>query len=149
MPITIKAVTIADLSKIAPIFDKYRVFYKQESDLNLATNFIKARLENNQSVIFAALDSTNEFVGFTQLYPSFSSVSAKPLWILNDLYVDKSVRRQGIGQKLMQAAKEHAIKTNANGLMLETAIDNKNAQALYLKEGYELEDDVYFYGLSL
>lgn len=149
MSITIKTVTIADLSKIAPIFDKYRVFYKQESDLNLATNFIKARLENNQSVIFAAVNSRNEFVGFTQLYPSFSSVSAKPLWILNDLYVDKSVRRQGIGQKLMQAAKEHAIKTNAKGLMLETAIDNKNAQALYLKEGYELEDDVYFYGLSL
>jgi len=37
------------------LFDKYRVFYKQQSDIELARNFIQTRLDNNESVIFVAL----------------------------------------------------------------------------------------------
>jgi len=58
---------------IAPLFDKYRQFYKQPANKDPAAFFIKERLEKNESVIFLATWNS-EPAGFTQLYPIFSSV---------------------------------------------------------------------------
>ncbi|MCG9690005.1 GNAT family N-acetyltransferase, partial [Vibrio tubiashii] len=76
---------IEQLDVISPLFDAYRVFYGQESNLSVAREFIESRLNNNESVIFLALDDEGNGLGFTQLYPSFSSVSAARTWVLNDL----------------------------------------------------------------
>ncbi len=62
------------------LFDKYRVFYGQPSDRGLAKQFLQHRLMNNESVIFVALDNSQDKIipaGFTQLYPMYSSVRAK------------------------------------------------------------------------
>ncbi|WP_342668999.1 GNAT family N-acetyltransferase [Vibrio sonorensis] len=106
----ISQATIKDVAQIAPLFDRYRVFYQQQSDVELATQFIVERLSNNQSVILFAKDDAGNTVGFTQLYPTFSSVSAKPSLILNDLYVEQEQRGKGIGKALLIAAKEYANK---------------------------------------
>jgi ribosomal protein S18 acetylase RimI-like enzyme len=119
------------------LFDQYRVFYKQPSNLELARSFIQQRLRNNESVIFVALTSdTNKPVGFTQLYPSYSSVRAQKAWILNDLYVDRDYRKQGVGEKLIQTAMEFARQDGASFVELSTAIDNYTARGLYEKIGF-------------
>ena len=86
--------TTQHLSLITPIFNQYRVFYGQADDVTLAESFLKQRLENQQSVIFLAIEG-EKVVGFTQLYPTFSSVSAKASWILNDLFVLEEKRGAG------------------------------------------------------
>jgi hypothetical protein len=78
---------VEHLQEVSKLFDRYRVFYKQSSDIEAAKAFLQERFQKHDSIIFVALD--NELiVGFTQLYPSFSSVSMKRAWILNDLFVD-------------------------------------------------------------
>lgn len=77
---------------IAPLFDAYRQFYGQTPDLEGARQFLFERLQGGESVIFAVMEGENA-LGFTQLYPSFSSVSMKPIWILNDLFVVEKARR--------------------------------------------------------
>ena len=141
--------TIGQLDIISPLFDAYRVFYGQESDLNVAREFIESRLNNNESVIFLALDDEGNGLGFTQLYPSFSSVSAAKTWVLNDLFVSDTARRQGVARKLMDAAKEMGLKDDVKGLALETAESNGNAQKLYESLGYEKESGTYHYFLQL
>lgn len=131
---------------VAPLFDAYRQFYKQKSDLAGARAFIGERLNKDQSVIFLALDGEAKWqqaVGFTQLYPSFSSSSMRRLWILNDLFVVPSARKQGVAEALMERARQLALETKADGLTLETATDNHTAQRLYEKLGYK-KDVVYF-----
>lgn len=91
--VVIQKATVKDISIIAPLFNSYRVFYKQESNLVAATEFLTERLNQNQSYIFIAFID-NKAVGFTQLFTSFSSVSLKSVFILNDLYVDKNHRSQ-------------------------------------------------------
>jgi len=86
------------------LFDQYRVFYKQESDIERAKTFIQARLDNNESVIFVALSSDKTPVGFTQLYPKYSSARTVKNWILNDLFVLKEFRKQGVGESLIKTA---------------------------------------------
>ncbi|MGG2094991.1 GNAT family N-acetyltransferase [Bacillus sp. S13(2024)] len=140
--------TIKDLKVVSHLFNLYRIFYKQPSDYEDAESFISDRLKNEESVIFVAVHE-GEYLGFTQLYPSFSSVSMKRTWILNDLYVQEEARKQGIAQALLDKAKLHAIQSNAKSLELQTAPDNTNAQKLYEKNGYQNDTSFLNYSLNL
>ena len=80
---------------LTPLFDGYRQFYKQPSNLEGARRFLSERLANKESVIFLA-SNEEEGLGFIQLYPTFSSIVLKRMWILNDLYVLPDARRQGV-----------------------------------------------------
>ena len=99
--IQVKYATPDDLEALVPLFDAYRVFYEKPSDLKLARSFLTERLQLRESVILLAVTASGEAVGFTQLYPSFSSVSARRIWILNDLYVAEQARGSGAAQALM------------------------------------------------
>lgn len=143
----IQRATINDLNSLTELFDSYRIFYKQESNLEGAKSFLKERLVNDDSVVFIAYDETNP-VGFVQLYPTFSSVSMKRSWVLNDLYVNASARKKGFGEKLIKKAIEFAEETGAKGVSLETGHDNVTAQSLYEKIGFKKESN-YFYYYSL
>ncbi|MBM7694195.1 ribosomal protein S18 acetylase RimI-like enzyme [Peribacillus deserti] len=138
--------TINDLDGISEIFNLYRVFYEQPSDLKAARAFITERLINRDSIIFTAVKE-GRYAGFTQLYPSFSSVSMKRSLILNDLYVHENARKLGVGKQLLDAAKEYAIKSGAKGLSLQTANENTSAQSLYEKYGYQQETEFISYNL--
>jgi len=140
-------VTLDHLDLVAPLFDGYRQFYKQPSNLPGVRQFIKDRLIRHDSVIFLALLEFDP-VGFTQLYPSFSSTSMQRLWILNDLFVAPNGRRQGIGEALLERARQFAVEDGAKGLMLETAVTNTTAQKLYERLGWERDTEYYVYNLT-
>ncbi|UBH26468.1 GNAT family N-acetyltransferase [Aeromonas enteropelogenes] len=137
-----------DLDIISPLFNAYRIFYGQQEDMTLARHFLAERLSQQESVIFFARDKQGAGIGFTQLYPSFSSVSVMPIWILNDLYVVAQARRAGVATQLMGAAKTFAMATDAKGLALETAPDNVAGQRLYESMGYQ-KSPGYHYFLAL
>ena len=141
--IAIVRATRAELADLVPLFDGYRQFYGQRSDLAAARAFLGDRLERSESVIYLAYTGPREAAGFTQLYPSFSSVSLKPLWILNDLFVRPDIRRGGVGRALLERARQHAVETGAKGLVLSTGVTNKAAQTLYESCGW-LRDDEFF-----
>jgi len=136
-----------DLDDLVPLFDAYRQFYGQRSDLAAARAFLRDRIERDESVIYLAYTKPREAVGFTQLYPSFSSISLRPLWILNDLYVRSDVRRGGVGRALLERARQHAIETAAKGLVLSTGVTNKAAQTLYESCGWQRDDEFFQYHL--
>lgn len=125
------------------LFDSYRVFYKQASSLTVAQQFIDERLQNKESVIFVALETaTNKPIGFTQLYPKYSSARVIKNWILNDLYVDAAYRKQGIGEKLIYTALQFAKDEGAKVVELSTAVDNYTAQSLYEEIGFKRKNPI-------
>ena len=131
------------IPEIGRLFDLYRQFYECDADLELATNFIRDRLANDESVIFVAEDGES-LKGFTQLYESFCSVEVMKIFILYDLYVDSDVRNGGVGAKLMNAATEFARENGAGRLDLLTAKDNYPGQHLYEKLGYVKVNEEFF-----
>jgi len=145
--ITVRKATLQDLEELSILFDAYRIFYKQQGDIEAAREFLKERLLHNESVIYVAFNEEIA-VGFTQLYPIFSSVSLKNAWLLNDLYVLPAARRLGVAEALLNVAREHGIHTGAKWLLLETARDNFPAQSLYEKNGWVRAEDI-FYTLDL
>jgi ribosomal protein S18 acetylase RimI-like enzyme len=137
-----------DLGEVVQLFDQYRVFYKQSSDLESAKNFLRERFQKGDSTIFVATDLDRK-VGFTQLYPSFSSVSMKRIWILNDLFVMEQYRQQGVAKALMNAAENFARESGAVRIALSTQVSNGAAQALYKSLGYGKDENFYHYALQL
>ncbi|WP_077304541.1 GNAT family N-acetyltransferase [Terribacillus halophilus] len=140
--------TLQDVKQTAALFDQYRQFYKQAPDLNGAEAYLTERLEKEESVIFLA-KMEERCVGFAQLYPTYSSIGMKRAWILNDLFVAESSRKQGVGEKLLEAAKILAMETGAASIALSTAPDNEKAQRLYERKGYVRDQQFFHYELSL
>ena len=141
----------ASLEHLGPatlLFDAYRRFYGQPSDPEGARSFLSERIAREESVLFLALDESRG-LGFAQLYPSFSSVSMKQLWILNDLFVTPGARGRGIGTALLAEATRLAAKTRARGLELATATDNLPAQRLYEKLGWKRDRAFHYYSLDV
>ncbi len=144
---TVRLATISDLDLLVPLFDAYRVFYRKASDLDLARRFLSERLRNNQSTIFLALQPDGSAAGFTQLFPTYSSVAAAPVLILNDLFVDPDARRRGTGALLLDAAVRYGRETGAVRLTLSTEVTNRTAQALYESRGWVRQTEFYVYNL--
>lgn len=135
------------LDAVAPLFDAYRQYYGQKSDLIESKKFLSERLFLNESVIFLALED-NKALGFTQLYPMFSSVSMERQWVLNDLFVYENARNLGIGKAILETAQNFVRQLGHKGLLLETTPENIKAQKLYKNLGWKHEENQYYYWKS-
>jgi GNAT superfamily N-acetyltransferase len=140
--VSVREAGLSDLARLSVLFDQYRQFQGQASDLPGARAFLEARLANRESFIFIAA-SQGQAVGFAQLFPSFSSVSLKRVFILNDLFVSASGRRQGIASQLLGTLETFAWSNDAARLTLNVARQNPAAQALYEARGWK-QDAVFF-----
>ena len=142
--IEIKQARRENLQQLAVIFDNYRNFSGQPSDIASGSLFLEERMKKKESIVFIALIDT-QIVGFVQLYPLFTSVGMKRLWLLNDLYVDEKMRGKGVAKKIIERCKILVKRTNAKGLFLQTQNTNTKAQELYKKmEFYQETDSLYY-----
>ncbi|QPF73946.1 GNAT family N-acetyltransferase [Roseateles sp. DAIF2] len=142
----IRRATLQDLTPVAALFDAYRQFYEQPADLALATAFIEARLRHDESVILVAeaLEG-GPLLGFCQLYPTFCSVEARPIYSLYDLFVAPAGRRGGVGRSLLLAAEDQARAAGMARMDLTTAKTNRPAQSLYESLAWQRDEVFYAY----
>jgi len=147
--ISIRAFESRDLPEAARLFDLYRQFYEQCPDLMHAERFIRARTENGESVVLVADDGEGALAGFCQLYPSFCSVAAAPIYVLYDLFVERRARRLGVARALLAAAHARARADGKVRMDLTTAKTNVTAQALYESMGWRRDDVFFTYTLAV
>ena len=149
MEISIREITRNDLAKVAELFDLYRQFYEQVPNIDRAYEFIADRFNKNESVILVAENSKEELVGFCQLYPTFCSVEAAPIYSLYDLFVLPAARKLGVGKALLLAAETKAIAEGKVRMDLTTAKTNLSAQSLYESLGWQRDNVFYAYNRNL
>ncbi len=58
--------------------------------------------------------------------------------VVTELWVSEGLRGQGVGKRLMDLAKEIAVRQGRRALILETQSCNTNAIGFYLRQGFEL-----------
>lgn len=148
---------IVDLPQLVTLFNGYRQFYRQQSNLKATEAFVRERLQAQDSVFIITVtdntdnltntESAGEGMGFTQLYPSFSSVAMQRTWILNDLFVAEKYRQSGVATQLIESARTFAQQTNALAIKLATAVDNEQAKSLYNKMGFKKITEFDYYTL--
>lgn len=142
--VAVRQAVVSDLDELAVLFDQYRQFQGEASDLSAARDFLQARFDHGESVAFVAhlMDSP---VGFAQLYPSYSSVSLARVFVLNDLFVQESGRRKGVASKLLAAVESYALSLGAVRVTLNVARDNQHGQALYEALGWSRDRQFHMY----
>ncbi len=133
---------LSDVSQAAPLFAAYREFYGEPYDLDASASFLASRLARDESIVLIAQDDADQTVGFSQIYPAFSSTRLAPIWILNDLFVSEAARGTGAVDALLDTAATLAVEAGAIAIELSTAHTNLRAQAVYDRSGYEA-DTVY------
>jgi ribosomal protein S18 acetylase RimI-like enzyme len=149
MTCTITLASVADVERVAPLFDAYRQFYGLASDLPLAQQYLRDRLSRGESIVLLARAADGTALGFVQMYPGFSSLRAAPIFVLYDLYVAADARQRGVGRCLMEVAASEARGRGAVALTLSTARTNVPAQRLYESLGWKRDDEFFEYGLDL
>ena len=137
-----------DLPALGKLFDEYRQFYQLPTEVETATAYLKARLRAGESVVLIAADEAGGLLGFTQLYPTWCSLLAGPVYVLYDLYVAPEARRHGVGRALLKAAAERGRRDKKLRMTLSTAKTNTAAQSVYESLGWERDNEFYVYNLS-
>lgn len=134
-----------DIKSIAVLFDAYRRFYNRAPDVSSAENYLRARFENDESVLFVAERSPGDAIGFCQLYPAFCSVFMARFFSLYDLFVTPGARKMGGARALLAAAERYAAEQGGIRLELRTARANLPAQALYESTGWRRNEHFHSY----
>ena len=140
----VREAKLSDLKNLSVLFNLYRMFYGKESDIRVAEEFLKSRIENKDSKIFIC-EFNNELSGFVQLYPIFSSTRVSKYWLLNDLFVDINKRGKGYSKLLIERSKKLVIESKACGMMLETEKSNDIGNLLYPSTGFKKNELCNFY----
>jgi ribosomal protein S18 acetylase RimI-like enzyme len=143
-PVTVRQAAFSDLEALADLFNQYRVFQGQPSDLPAATDFLRARFDHGESVVFLAQAGAAS-IGFAQLYPIYSSTALARAFVLNDLFVHESGRRRGVGSDLLSAIEGYAWGQGAARVTLNVAIENASGQALYEARGWRKDAQFFMY----
>jgi len=143
--------TLEHLDLLTPLFVKYREFYGELPFPDSSRAFLEKRLRRDESVIYLALhdEDDNKLLGFCQLYPSYSSLSLKRVWILNDIYVAEDARRQLVADHLIQKAKKMARQTQAVRMRVSTSANNDVAQKVYESIGFREDTQFKNYVLPI
>jgi ribosomal protein S18 acetylase RimI-like enzyme len=145
MNITTRTMTASDIENVAQLFDLYRQFYEQSANSQLAYDFIHERFTLRESVVLIAESAEAGLLGFCQLYPTFCSVEAAPIYSLYDLFVLPETRKFGVGRQLLLAAEARAATDGKVRMDLTTAKTNLSAQSLYEALGWVRDEIFYAY----
>ena len=145
----IREATRDDLPLLGKLFDEYRQFYQLPTDIEKAGSYLRARLAAGESVVLVAEDEAGRLMGFAQLYPTWCSLLAGPVYVLYDLYVAPSARQRGVGRALLEAATERGRRDGKLRMTLSTARTNLTAQSLYEALGWVRDDEFYVYNLGI
>jgi ribosomal protein S18 acetylase RimI-like enzyme len=134
------------LPNLVTVFEEYRTFCNFEPSPQETHDFLAKLMQNEGSVIFIAVDPDSDSVmGFVNLYPSYSSLALKRLWILNDLGVSSDFRGKNVSKALIQRVLNFAKEAQAIRIELNTDKDNQRAMQLYRAMGFERDSDNVYY----
>ncbi len=147
----IEAASISNLAELSRLYIAYRVFYGEAPEEQRAAAFFATALPNPPGVTSLPEARTPQRRSvFMHLMPSTNTLAMRPIWFLEDLYVDVADRGQGVATLLLRYAEDFARGHGAERLTLATAHDNAVAQHLYQKLGYVREEHfLYFHRLLL
>jgi GNAT superfamily N-acetyltransferase len=127
----------ADLDELVPLMRAYCDFYEVAPGDDALRALATTLLEDPEhaGIQLIARDDGGRAVGFATIFWSFSTLSAAPIGVMNDLYVEAGARGRGTGVALISACAAECAARGVPLLEWETAPDNLRAQSVYARTG--------------
>jgi GNAT superfamily N-acetyltransferase len=130
--VEIAPIVAEEFEELLPLIAAYQRFYEVDDvDEKRNRSFFRRFLAPSEDGLLLGARSEGRLVGYACLYWHFSSTKAAEAVLMNDLFVDPSVRGQGVGRALIEATVEVARERGAPIVEWSTAPDNHTAQRLY------------------
>lgn len=130
--VEIAPIAVEEFEQLLPLIAAYQRFYEvEEIDEERNRTFFRRFLAPSEDGLLLGARSEGRLVGYACLYWHFSSLEACECVLMNDLFVDESVRGQGVGRALIEATAEVARERGVPFVEWSTAPDNHTAQRLY------------------
>lgn len=136
------------INELARLFEQYRIHYGQ-APAPAATAAWVDEMVRSRELIFYCSSRNGRMVGFAAVHQIPASLRLARFWMLRDLFVDPSVRRQGIGRRLVDTVRQDAVDAGALRLSLQAERSNVAALALYSQCGFTAHSDLTTLGLNL
>ena len=131
-----------DLAELLPLMRAYADFYavspSDEGLLAMARALIAD--PEHEGIQIIARDGGAAAVGFATIFWSWSTLSARRLGVMNDLFVAPGARGGGLAEALIAECVERCRIRGADSLGWQTAKDNHRAQAVYERVGGKREE---------
>ncbi len=125
-----------DAPRIAPLIRALAIEEGAEpADVEDITNIVAALLQSGASD-FLLVTIDDEPVGCLQIAYRLSTWQALPYAYLEDFYLAPSIRRKGIGTKLLDYALQRAEGQRCDAVILDVQRANLAAQRLYQRLGF-------------
>jgi GNAT superfamily N-acetyltransferase len=140
--VTISAVGEEDLADLLPLVRGYADFYgvsPADDDL-LALSRALIADPAREGVQFLARTHDGAAVGFATVFWLWSTLSARRVGLMNDLFVAPEARGAGAADALIERCRAACREQGAGRLTWQTAKDNARAQAVYDRIGGKREE---------
>ena len=140
--VTIAAVAEADLADLLPLVRGYADFYgvaPADEDLMALSRALIAD-PAREGVQFLARTHDGRAVGFATVFWLWSTLSARRVGLMNDLFVAPDARGAGAADALIERCRAACREQGATRLTWQTAKDNGRAQAVYDRIGGERQE---------
>jgi len=124
-----------DRPRLLTLIEGYFAFYRTPFP-GEKVDALLDRLEHDPDLgVQLVADVDGKLHGFTSLYACFDTLVADRILVMNDLFVDPSLRNQGVGAALFDASLAYATARGYVRLDWVTAEDNRDAQRFYDRHG--------------
>jgi len=128
-----------DLEDLLPLARAYCEFYEvapADEDLLALSRALIADPER-EGVQLIARDLRGRAIGFATVFWTWSTLSARRLGVMNDLFVAQHARGSGVAEALIDACRVQCRSRGVPRLAWQTAKDNLRAQKVYDRVGGE------------
>jgi GNAT superfamily N-acetyltransferase len=130
-----------DLDDLLPLVRAYCDFYEvappDDDLLALSRALIADPEREGVQLIARGSGPGGPAVGFVTVFWTWSTLSARRLGVMNDLYVAEGARGSGVAEALIEACRAQCRARGVPRLAWQTAKDNHRARKVYDRVGGE------------
>lgn len=131
MDTTVRRANASDVSVLAGLADKLIPGEASESD---RVRILTRSLRRSNYFLYVA-EEERRLLGFVDLWVFPDFAHGGKMGIIQSLFVDRTIRRRGIGDLLMRRVTRRASELKLKELHVWTAFRNRAAISLYRKHG--------------
>lgn len=133
-----------NLDKVVELIKKQMLYIGASADeMRIKDSLENALQENKRAVLFISISEEDDYQSF-----AFGNVSSglesggDYLWI-NELFVDTKFRRLNLASNMLSFIESWCADNAVKYIACSTGEDNTSAQALYIKNAYQVEKTIW------
>ncbi|HET9418149.1 MAG TPA: GNAT family N-acetyltransferase [Chthoniobacterales bacterium] len=140
----------ADIPKLLPLMRELAVFEKYDQAFAITEEVLREQGFRRSPPDFHCLvaDNETELAGFVVYYFVPFTYRATPNLVIKELYVMEAKRSQGVGELLMKATAQEAIRAGCGMIKWWVAKWNERGIAFYERLGAQIDSDWHEFQLS-